>query len=1311
MSNFFQDTINKFRLLPEVGKQLWKTAESQATAKKVATKLAEVQTPTSIIKPLKLENFFGDIAQKFNLTKPQEFIKPQPAPMPRVITDEDRARTERVKETIINIARSFPREGAGAVLEIQEKLTGVKGITLKPETKIEKFLFGEKPVESLSKQGKDVLKSFGVSELSSKQFGLTTGLVMLGLDLLPPGGKDVVRLLAKANKVDDVVKILKTLKGVDSAKITDDVVKIIAKTSDTKQITKLVEGLKVTEVVKGLEPLAQEARKYKSAEEYIMNYQKEKTAFINEKAREAMKFERGYQAKTSAARRKSFDIAEMEWENKTKEMFGKKLDIYNEKSQLTDLWNKVSKGKGLAPGVEAKITRQVGEELAPKAQPILQPPTTLPQSKVGQILKETGESYTTKELSSDTLYQKTGVLSTVAKRADEIAKELTKNPTKWNRFTKVLRSSATSFKEKIVNDWQRVKELSEKPGLKLTGDLTPYERRKLMAGRQTARLQKTEEIVRKIDKDILNTSKELKIKDSELQNEVFDYLKARHAPERNAVLGEKAAGITTEEATKRLVEFEKFPHAKEIKRIADDLQKFHNETLDILYQKGKPEGVISKELYETLKNKYKNHIPLNRVMDTDDIGEVLSGRGLAVKGTGLKRAVGSEREVKDILENIYTARTQAIQRVEKNIVDNETYQFVEDYIKSFPEQELFEVIKPGAIGKTFDGRVITKQITDPTVLQFQRNGKPAFIKVNDTRLAVALRGVNREQLPGLMRYVSTVTRWMSALVTRYNPEFVLSNKVRDLQEAIVYTSSQLGFKSGVKGVARDPGSLNDVKNFLIGKETEGTKLYKQMIEDGGTTGGLALSTRKQIETSLEEIRKTSRSNPKKAFKTLVDSVDNWNRVFEDSTRLSAYKEALKKGLSREKAAIQAKNVSIDFNEFGTWGPIINSLYMFSNASIQGSAKMIRAMKNPKVATAVVGTVGASVFAVNEWNDFADPEWKTKVSKWDRLNGFNIVIPGTEEFHYVSVPVSWGLKPIKVAMEYGSDLSNGKGAELQEAAEGILVALMEGYNPVGGTDLASALTPSPIEPFIDISRNREWSGGKIRPDWVKYAPASTQYFKDLRDSKSGELLIKLSEEVSEKTGGRIEFSPANAEYLFQQATGGPGRFTAKIFNSISAIGKKEMPEPRDIPFVSRILRKTPEERFYVSQGEEDILETLTEQERVRFYNRQEAEKIFEELKKMPPGERKETYLRLKKETPEIIERVDKIASDEEKNLTRLDRQILDLGVENGARAKYLYEVFKSAEPEERKELYLEYVEKGIISKDVKKQLDYLFKNGN
>ena len=76
MTNFFSDIAERFKLLPALGKQLYKTAESQRVARETEKRLTE--TTTTIEKP-KIGDisggFFGDIAQKYNLIKPQEFVK------------------------------------------------------------------------------------------------------------------------------------------------------------------------------------------------------------------------------------------------------------------------------------------------------------------------------------------------------------------------------------------------------------------------------------------------------------------------------------------------------------------------------------------------------------------------------------------------------------------------------------------------------------------------------------------------------------------------------------------------------------------------------------------------------------------------------------------------------------------------------------------------------------------------------------------------------------------------------------------------------------------------------------------------------------------------------------------------------------------------------------------------------------------------------------------------------------------------------------------------------------------------------------
>ena len=1021
------------------------------------------------------------------------------------------------------------------------------------------------------------------------------------------------------------------------------------------------------------------------------------------------------------------------------------------------------------------------------------------------------------------------------------------NPAKWDEV-----------RQFIEDDWIRVKRLIQQKGANVTDTNNPYEAEIRYWGRIGARTEEADRLISTVDKNIVTTAKKLNIPDKLLNKEIDRFLIARHAPERNAQHGENAAGMTDKQAFEIRAEIAGKPYAKEVERIADEIQTLNNKTLDILL-----EGeVIDKELYDKLRTMYKNHIPLNRVMsEEDDIVEVLTKKGFDVQGAGLKRAKGSELEIADILTNVTANYKAAIVRSEKNIVDNYTLKFAREneyfdglfeevklpmlpigkvqhraavdsgylaQVKKFAESLGAKVVtggQPNRVLGTYGGKTVerkfatpeevvshevghflddkyklkqqfykkgdTKKVgeeiykfmvdqgqsanrvkqvserfahafewwlsnralakedlplftkaiediisgipklspllkirptpgltvesieemvfarqkynTDPKVLPIREKGKQVYLKINDAQLAMALRGVNRQKVDGLMRGVKAFTRFYSGLMTRFNPEFVVSNKIRDLQEVAVYLASknEIGVKGTAEAIIKDPQSLKDITDAIMGKDTEGARLYRQMKMDGGTTGGMGLSTREQLEIDINRIRAINRSSPRKAAEIILRSIDNWNTIFEDSSRLSVYRQALKQGVSRNKAAVYAKEASVNFNKMGTGSPILNALYMFSNASVQGTAKMLRAMRNPKVLATVLTLLGGAVFLVNEYNDKKDKDWRKKVSKWDRLNGLNIVISTDKGIKYVTIPISWGLKPIKVFFDSIGDISSGFNKSVPEAVSNLVASTVEAYNPAGGTDIVSTITPSILDLPVDIARNRSWTGGKIRPDWNNSAPASIQYFDSLRKKLSGQKFIETTKELGDKG---IEISPADLNYAFEQLIGGTGRAVTKTLNTIVGVAQGK-PQAKEIPFVSRFYRDIPEEEIRESGKDfTEIKRTLAQQDKNRFYLGQEAELAWNGMKQIPLENRKEHYTEIRKSNPILADKIKDIAKEEQANLTYNDRLIKKLGVENGERSKYLWnKISKIDGAEERKSFYLEMKTKNVITDEVARQI--------
>lgn len=763
----------------------------------------------------------------------------------------------------------------------------------------------------------------------------------------------------------------------------------------------------------------------------------------------------------------------------------------------------------------------------------------------------------------------------------------------------------TKLREVVQDNWIRVKNLQRQKGVKVTESSNPYLAEELYHGRVGTRIENVKSQVVDFDKDLLSTSKKINVPDAKLKADVNKYLQAKHAPERNKIHGDGAAGMTNAEATAYLKEIENSPVGAEVKRLSSQIKQMNDETLDVLLES----QVIDKKLYDTLRTTYKNHVPLNRIMEDQDIGEVLVGKGFNVKSSGVKKAKGSQREVADILGNVVANLESAIVRAEKNRVNLATLKFA----RNNPQIGIFSEIKPKAIGETFDGKIMTQEVKDPLVLSVRENGKPVYLKINDEKLAPVFQGIGNEKLPSAFKFIQKFTQFYSGLHTRFNPEFAASNVIRDTQEMAVFMASQkdIGFKGAGKTITRMPQAQKAVVDSMRGIDSEGARLYKQMRLDGGTTGGMALSTRKAVELDLKQIEQLNRSKPRQAVQKLLETFDNWNTIFEDATRLSVYKQALENGMSRQQAASLAKNSTVNFNKKGTATPIINSLYMFSNASVQGSVKMLRAMKDPKVAAAVVTTVGAATFAVNNWNDQIDPDWRDKVRDWDRNSNMVVMLPSTDGgAKYITIPMSWGIKPIKVAADVSYDLATGKANNIQDAAIKIAESGFDAYNPVGGEDLMSAATPTILDMPSDIARNRSWAGGNIKPDWLKGLPASEQMFANTGESNTGKIAIKTTEGLA-KAG--IQVSPNDLLYAYNSIIGGVGKSASRTANTVSAIATGEPLVAKEIPFANRFYKTATEEQVQKSilfRGQDNFIKSLqkyetgseTQKEAIRNYLR-------------------------------------------------------------------------------------------------------------
>ena len=100
----------------------------------------------------------------------------------------------------------------------------------------------------------------------------------------------------------------------------------------------------------------------------------------------------------------------------------------------------------------------------------------------------------------------------------------------------------------------------------------------------------------------------------------------------------------------------------------------------------------------------------------------------------------------------------------------------------------------------------------------------------------------------------------------------------------------------------------------------------------------------------------------KNINSLLNVLDNVNTAVENGVRVATFKALRERGMTATQAAQAARNVTVNFAKGGENKVAMNSLYLFYNASLQGSMALINAaIRSPKVRKLWGGMVVYGIF--------------------------------------------------------------------------------------------------------------------------------------------------------------------------------------------------------------------------------------------------------------------------------------------------------------------------------------------------------------
>ncbi|ENI3711445.1 hypothetical protein ABXY00_001854 [Escherichia coli] len=721
------------------------------------------------------------------------------------------------------------------------------------------------------------------------------------------------------------------------------------------------------------------------------------------------------------------------------------------------------------------------------------------------------------------------------------------------------------------------------------------------------------------------------------QADLDEYLYARHAPERNAHIAkinpkmpDGGSGMTNAEAAEIMQRVRNSGKQAQYDRLAGIVDDMLARRRELIREAGLEEsGVV-----DAWQNAYRYYVPL-KGQDVDGVVSLpRTGKGFTIGGRESRQAMGRASRAQSPSTQAIQDLSESLIRNRKNEVGNAFLKLVQDnpdkdYWQVFTNErpDTMRAIAERVVPETGETRHEVVERPVPMAMMADRyfttkkNGKTYYIKLHDPRLMRAMKNMGPETSNAVIRTLGKVNRFLATVNTSYNPEFLVSNFIRDVQTAVMNLKAEQGRSDGkLKGldnlsalaVVKDSRSaMSAVYASLRGKTLTGNgaqwqKVWKEFVEDGGKTGWFNMGDLEGQQKEMDRLVSLAKGGWKGqsigAWHSFLNLVEDANGAVENALRLSAYKHARDAGLSRQQAASLAKNMTVNFNRRGEQGALMNSLYMFANASIQGTANLVRTLghlngdgplperlrwKNlnvpQKIALAAVGA-GYLLGSLNRsvaGEDDDGVNWYDKVPS--HVKERNLVIMksmfGGKAGEYWSIPLPYGYNVFFLLGHTAEGVAAGD-LTASRAAGNVVGGVLGAFSPIGSETsetLSGALlknaAPTILRPFANLAMNENFMGAQIYQENMPFGTPKPDSQLGRRSTpeayKAFASWLNAFSGGSQYRPGAVDITPESLKYWVDYISGGTGRFISKTTDAaVKSLNGIDIPE-QQVPFLGKI----------------------------------------------------------------------------------------------------------------------------------------------
>jgi hypothetical protein len=752
------------------------------------------------------------------------------------------------------------------------------------------------------------------------------------------------------------------------------------------------------------------------------------------------------------------------------------------------------------------------------------------------------------------------------------------------------------------------------------------------------------------------------------------YLYAKHAKERNAYIRtinpnlDSGSGMTDAEADAILRWFTGLDagNTAAVRALDAATRKIVEDTNNVRVES----GLIPSEFDQVLdedgdvieRPNYNFYVPLRGIVDPEaaesdgTAARAGSGQRFGGKGRPDPRALGRYKYATDVLATLINQNQQSVSRGERNKVGQSFLQLLRAdpaTTKAYAEILPRTPTRRALVGKRVREITDFNAAQDPNIFVVKEDGKDVYVELSDVNLGAALKGdngVGAGALGSIVRTMGKINRYLANINTSYNPEFFITNFLRDLQTAGVNIQQFDGDGLTTQIVKDVRSALGGIKRSIRNKDdsSEWSQIYKDFVSAGGQNVTNQMST---VADQMENIRglvgdvadqgargkwnQVKNSFVGKSAGSFLSFIEDYNTVIENGIRVATYKALLDRGFTRERAAQAARNVTVNFAKGGEYKNFMNAFYLFYNASLQGSFAMLNAaLRSRKVQRIWAGVIAAGLLQ-DQLNALLSEEEEDGLKQYDKIPDYilhhNFILPdpfGLTERSYIAIPMPYGLN---MAHNIGRATSRALrgGYDAGEATSSIVGTIVDTINPLGGTEnFANFFAPTVVDPFIDVMQNEDFAGKPIFKEAFPgdRSPESQRYWSTTNPSA-----IWVAQNINSLTGGTsaipgfIDLSPDVMNFWLEFATGGVGRFVQRTAELPIRVFDEGLDEEiyREIPFVRKIIGSVStredygryiEKRDEILLAGEELKEAVDNQDRERALAARE--RFAEELRYLP-----------------------------------------------------------------------------------------------